>query len=186
MYTEFNYDNSLYHHGIKGQHWGIRRYQNYDGSLTQKGMKRYNASLEKYNDANDKYKETKKAYKEGKATKADVVNRKITRNDAKRRLNKDYKHLAQDKLADKGKARYAKGQTITSGRQITNAIDTIASVAGAGSVYAYRAGLLNKKTTMYIGAGAAAASLVSHGADFVNEHTRNKQLRAYYSHTSKY
>lgn len=34
MYTELNYDESLYHHGIKGQRWGQRRYQNEDGSLT--------------------------------------------------------------------------------------------------------------------------------------------------------
>lgn len=32
----------LEHHGIKGQKWGIRRYQNEDGSLTPEGMKRYN------------------------------------------------------------------------------------------------------------------------------------------------
>lgn len=30
----------LYHHGIKGQRWGIRRYQNKDGSLTPAGKKR--------------------------------------------------------------------------------------------------------------------------------------------------
>lgn len=31
----------LYHHGIKGMKWGVRRYQNPDGSLTAKGKKRY-------------------------------------------------------------------------------------------------------------------------------------------------
>lgn len=31
---------ALYHHGIKGQKWGIRRYQNEDGSLTPEGKKR--------------------------------------------------------------------------------------------------------------------------------------------------
>ena len=31
----------LYHHGILGQKWGIRRYQNEDGSLTEEGKKRY-------------------------------------------------------------------------------------------------------------------------------------------------
>ena len=31
----------LYHHGIKGQKWGIRRFQNKDGSLTPAGKKRY-------------------------------------------------------------------------------------------------------------------------------------------------
>lgn len=30
----------LYHHGIKGMKWGVRRYQNYDGSLTDAGRKR--------------------------------------------------------------------------------------------------------------------------------------------------
>ena len=31
----------LYHHGIKGMKWGVRRYQNKDGSLTPDGLKRY-------------------------------------------------------------------------------------------------------------------------------------------------
>lgn len=34
-----NYE--LYHHGAKGQKWGVRRYQNKDGSLTAAGKKRY-------------------------------------------------------------------------------------------------------------------------------------------------
>ena len=34
----------LYHHGIKGQRWGIRRYQNEDGSLTAAGKAHYNTS----------------------------------------------------------------------------------------------------------------------------------------------
>lgn len=35
-------ENSLSHHGIKGQKWGERRFQNEDGSLTQAGAARYN------------------------------------------------------------------------------------------------------------------------------------------------
>lgn len=31
----------LYHHGVKGMRWGVRRYQNKDGSLTPAGKKRY-------------------------------------------------------------------------------------------------------------------------------------------------
>lgn len=33
--------NELYHHGIKGQKWGVRRYQNLDRSLTPAGKERY-------------------------------------------------------------------------------------------------------------------------------------------------
>lgn len=36
-----SYDLELYHHGIKGQRWGVRRYQNADGSLTAEGRKHY-------------------------------------------------------------------------------------------------------------------------------------------------
>lgn len=35
------YTNYLYHHGIKGQKWGVRRYQNANGRLTNAGKKRY-------------------------------------------------------------------------------------------------------------------------------------------------
>lgn len=34
-------NDELYHYGIKGQRWGVRRYQNKDGSLTAKGIKKY-------------------------------------------------------------------------------------------------------------------------------------------------
>lgn len=33
--------NEFYHHGIKGMRWGVRRYQNKDGTLTDAGKKRY-------------------------------------------------------------------------------------------------------------------------------------------------
>ena len=40
MWT-YNYTDELYHHGIKGMRWGVRRFQNKDGSLTPAGKKRY-------------------------------------------------------------------------------------------------------------------------------------------------
>lgn len=37
---------SLTHAGVKGMRWGVRRYQNKDGSLTPAGKKRYNRMSE--------------------------------------------------------------------------------------------------------------------------------------------
>lgn len=54
-------NDELYHHGIKGMKWGIRRYQNKDGSLTNAGKKRYDVNIE---DANNKLRLAKKEQKE--------------------------------------------------------------------------------------------------------------------------
>lgn len=38
--ANMQYSNELYRHGIKGQKWGVRRFQNHDGTLTSSGRKR--------------------------------------------------------------------------------------------------------------------------------------------------
>ena len=48
-------ERELYHHGIKGQKWGIRRYQNPDGTLTALGKKREKEDIhEDYKKVHDK------------------------------------------------------------------------------------------------------------------------------------
>ena len=39
----------LYQSGIKGMKWGVRRYQNKDGSLTEAGKKRYDRDVQENN-----------------------------------------------------------------------------------------------------------------------------------------
>lgn len=52
----------LRHHGIKGQRWGVRRYQNADGSLTAAGQRRYDRDVA---ENNMKKKENRTILKEG-------------------------------------------------------------------------------------------------------------------------
>lgn len=40
-------DYAIYHHGIKGQRWGVRRFQNQDGTLTPAGRQRLNTAKDK-------------------------------------------------------------------------------------------------------------------------------------------
>lgn len=44
MYINCYPSDELYHHGIKGQKWGVRRFQNADGTLTSEGRSRYSGS----------------------------------------------------------------------------------------------------------------------------------------------
>ena len=46
----YEYEQYLAHHGIKGQKWGQRRFQNLDGSLTEEGKARYIKYKSKYGD----------------------------------------------------------------------------------------------------------------------------------------
>lgn len=47
-YVAIYSDDALSHHGVKGQKWGVRRYQNPDGSLTPEGRDHYGIDSKKY------------------------------------------------------------------------------------------------------------------------------------------
>lgn len=113
------YPNELYHHGIKGQKWGVRRYQNADGTLTAAGkkhlgidtdgpvrklrgeneMERHYASEEKYytNRINKLNKKEEKAIAKGKTDKVVRIREKKAEADA-----------ALDELSKKADAYYSK------------------------------------------------------------------------------
>lgn len=66
----------LYHHGILGQKWGIRRYQYKDGSLTNEGRKRYGSLRENISKWFANGKEKKKAQQEAVEEKKKVQQEK--------------------------------------------------------------------------------------------------------------
>lgn len=90
--NEITYD-EIKHHGIKGQKWGVRKYQNKDGSLTDAGKKRYGTkeNFEKQYPA-DKKKSDISAINSG---------REATRN--AREINRNLKEIEREKTSKKQK-----------------------------------------------------------------------------------
>lgn len=183
-------NDKLQHHGILGQKWGIRRYQNFDGSYTRAGVKRYQKNKEVYESAKSDYKTKKEDYKSGKATKSERNDAKRAYKFAKKETNKSYKKLKYDKLADQGKELYSKGKRILVNENRVTAISAGTTIAAAAaSAFVTRGKTLSTKygdiplnilTPSVIAVGGAAVT----GLLKVKNHYENKRLRAFYGHNS--
>lgn len=87
----------LYHHGILGQKWGVRRYQNEDGSLTEAGKRRLERKDNKWAEKNYK-KIYNKAY-----SKSEKELRKYVKKDLNRQyssIGKSYINSYNQKMAE--------------------------------------------------------------------------------------
>ena len=92
-------NNVLWHSGIKGQKWGIRRYQNEDGSLTEEGKKRY-GNPETYRAVAKEassLEEATKGASSAVSTAASIIN---TQRGSKA-IRKDYSNLSDKELQEK-------------------------------------------------------------------------------------
>ena len=175
-------EDELCHYGIKGMRWGIRRYQNYDGSYTKAGLKRYNAAMDSYDKRLSEYKTAKTSGVTGDALRL----KKGKVKEAKRDVKKHYKHLKQDKLGDKGKILYSEGRRITNHGKVTKALSTIGTMSMSAAVYNYKTNNLGNDRLTKALAGIGALSMAAACANEAVNYGPNKKLRAYYSHTSSY
>lgn len=164
-------ESELYHYGILGMKWGVRRYQNYDGSYTQKGLARYRDNENRYNSAKKAYQETERNTLERSKAKRELK-------ESKRKLKESYKHLKKDYIADKGKDLYKSGKTITDNNMKANTVSSL--IAAGGSIATHQ---LLKKGDIKMAAVSAATTSLGIGVVQSITANQNKKLRAYYAHT---
>lgn len=105
-YIAYKSTDELYHHGIKGQRWGFRRWQNEDGSLTEAGRRHYDVQ-DRRSDASVKVakEQTKQAKIQAKMyQKAQKAQQKADTKAQKVQAKEDRKNLKTQKQIEKYQA----------------------------------------------------------------------------------
>lgn len=114
----------LAHHGILGQKWGIRRYQNKDGTLTPAGQKRYNKLQGELDKLGGQAKQAQPTKKKISEMSDDELDKALNRIKKERDYAIAYKQLHPEKVT-LGKAIINKLKT----EAIPNAVSTFAQNA---------------------------------------------------------
>ena len=172
-------DDELYHFGVKGMKWGVRRYQNEDGSLTSLGKKR------------DKMRSDRKIAKKQQTT-SNIVNAEYSRRefeDAKTRLKLENQKKKSKRQQDLEKKYLKQGFTKDEAeikaynRAKTETILKVAggiALASAAAYVAYKH--YDKVTDRVFEKGSKIGRLTNNGSEptdrafygFVNKHDKNR------------
>lgn len=175
-------DVSLCHYGIKGMRWGVRRYQNYNGSYTKMGVERYRKSDTAYENAKNRKREVRDAYKNKSATKEEYKEASQKVKSTKKILKQDYKRLKTDKLADEGRELYKKGKTIGGNTYVSDIARVSITLGSIAVSKILKSSIRDQRVANIaigtINLGAMATNLIIAG----KTGQKNKKLRAYYAH----
>ena len=138
-----SYKDELYHHGIKGQKWGVRRYRNEDGSLTNTGKQRYS---EKY------------------SSEQRIRDQKIYGRGAVKRINK--RMLAGETIQSARHNEVVRKERTTKAKHMAGIAAKGALAVGGIAATAYLVNKYGNQNSALIGTGMDAA--VNVGRDAVN------------------
>lgn len=142
--TEFmiTRDDELYHHGVKGQKWGVHRHQNRDGSLIKSGKKRST----KISNFLSKYKEKTVAKKASKTLTSKEIS-KLTDDELKKRIDRmDLEIKYKSKYSELHPAKVSAGRKFL--KSMTGVTTSSLEKAGkniGGQLATYLAGELTNK-----------------------------------------
>lgn len=200
-----NYYNpyELYHHGIKGQKWGVRRFQNVDGSLTKAGQLRYETkdARKEYGKAFDRAYTSRYSQlgitKAGRENRAEAYNElnKATNNYLNKRAQyriekKREKGASEEKLARMqeradydakkraGRERIAKAANDAYAQESTGRHIITSLLAGAGSKSTIAA--LEASGMSHKGSVAVSLLLGHYGSESIAMYRSDKQVRDEY------
>lgn len=183
-----NQNDYLAHYGVRGMRWGVRRYQNYDGSYTREGLRRYNESERYYNEQLDKVKSTKKLMKESTGSDKEALRSRLQKEKGELKIRKndlkaDYKQLKKDKASDKGKALYQQGKTITTNRKIQAAAVVapylVTKAANLAISKAFVDGKMNDSTARIASHAIAIGSSIVSDIVIGKKYIENRNMASY-------
>ena len=126
----------LYHHGILGMKWGIRRYQNKDGSLTEAGKKRYGSK--EAAEVDKKMQEISQKNREGRSNFEYSINGK----------ENDRRVLADEMLKIIERKHPDYKEKIKTRNKLTKEFDSWASAHESGEAWARDKSVENKMSNM--------------------------------------
>lgn len=150
----------LEHHGIKGQKWGVRRYQNPDGTLTAEGLAKYREVMSR--NSGDKLFELRTAY-----------NRYKTGNSKEMAAIKTDNRVRRTRAINK--AVIASSAAIAAGVAASDPYHVRGNIEGAALV------------SLFLGVGLAVGERVTHhiANDPTQEQSVNRSIKIYNKRADK-
>ena len=151
-------DDELAHHGIKGQRWGIRRYQNEDGSLTSAGRERYNKLQNRELGILEKRK-AKLSTRYDKAKEKGNTEKMNKIKSAKELIDEEIEVVKNYKLSDFNRERADIGKRITKSILATS-LSSVTLAAAAGTGIGLIGGATGASTVAVTNVAAKAGSVI--------------------------